>query len=452
MRRHRIAITGDTMTTGFTTVPDATRLRLKNARMPAALLVERVAGPADGLLDVTIERGVVTDVAPAGGGPWEGASVDLDGGLVLPAFVDMHTHLDKGHIWPRAWNVDGTIAASRDATSVDRQAHWRMPDVERRFEFALRCASAHGTVAIRTHLDCFELAQSETSWGVFRTLRDRWASRIAIQAVSLTTVDDYSTNDGRALADLVAESGGVLGGITRLRDPAAPSEALDACLDRLFAMAAERGVDVDLHVDETGDPASNTLAQVASAVLRAGFRGRVVCGHCCSLSVQDDATVARTIALCAEAGLTVVSLPMINQYLQGRIAGGTPRWRGVTLLRELAAAGVPVAVASDNCRDPYYAFGDQDMLEVFEQAVRIGHLDLDWENWLGAVGAVPAAAMRLSGRGRIGQGMPADLLLFRARTMSELHARPQADRIVLRAGRAIDTVLPDYRELDDLCR
>jgi len=82
----------------------------------------------------------------------------------------------------------------------------------------------------------------------------------------------------------------------------------------------------------------------------------------------------------------------------------------------------------------------------------VGHLDLDWENWLGAVGAVPAAAMRLSGRGGIGQCMPADLLLFRARAMSELHARPQADRIVLRAGRAIDTVLPDYRELDDLCR
>jgi cytosine deaminase len=121
----------------------------------------------------------------------------------------------------------------------------------------------------------------------------------------------------------------------------------------------------------------------------------------------------------------------------------------VTLLRELKAGGVPVAIGSDNCRDPYFAFGDLDLLEVFTQAVRIGHLDIGYPRWPEAVTTTPARPMRLA-HGRIAPGARADLVVFRARTFSELLARPQADRVVLRAGRAIDTTLPDYRELDDV--
>lgn len=86
---------------------------------------------------------------------------------------------------------------------------------------------------------------------------------------------------------------------------------------------------------------------------------------CCSLSTREPAEVTAVIDLLLEAGIGVVSLPMCNLYLQDRPAGRTPRRRGVTLLHELAAAGVPVMLASDNCRDPFYAFGDHDLLEVF---------------------------------------------------------------------------------------
>jgi cytosine deaminase len=137
-------------------------------------------------------------------------------------------------------------------------------------------------------------------------------------------------------------------------------------------------------------------------------------------------------------------------YLQDRDAGRTPRWRGVTLVHEMRARGIPVSVASDNTRDPFYAYGDLDGLEVFTQAVRIAQLEYPLDLWPAAVTRTPADTMGLDRCGRIGVGLSADLVLFHARGYSELLVRPQADRVVLRAGKPIDTQLPDFRELDDL--
>ena len=114
-----------------------------------------------------------------------------------------------------------------------------------------------------------------------------------------------------------------------------------------------------------------------------------------------------------------------------------------------------MALASDNTRDPFYAYGDLDGLEVFREGARIAHFDHPaagaWD-WVGSVTAGAAAMAGFNYQGQISAGAPADLVLVGARNWTELQARPQADRIVLRRGRAIDTALPDYRELDDLMR
>ncbi len=128
--------------------------------------------------------------------------------------------------------------------------------------------------------------------------------------------------------------------------------------------------------------------------------------------------------------------------------GRTPRWRGVTLVHEMRGAGIRVSVASDNTRDPFYAYGDLDMVEVWREATRILHLDHPFGDWHRAFAASPAEAMGMSGRGVIRAGAPADLVLFRARVMTELLSRPQSDRLVLRGGRVLDATPPDYRELD----
>jgi cytosine deaminase len=219
--------------------------------------------------------------------------------------------------------------------------------------------------------------------------------------------------------------------------------------------AGRHGLDIDIHADETLDPTSDVLLALAEAVIETGYKGRVLAGHCCALTTQGEAIQQRTIDKVAQAGIAIVSLPLCNLYLMGRNARGgvTPLQRGVTLLHEFRAAGVPVAIASDNTRDPFYAYGDLDAVEVLREGARVLHFDHPIEEawpWARTVAGDAAKIAGFDYAAEIAVGAPADLLLFRARNWTELLARPQSDRTVLRNGAAIDTTLPDYRELDDL--
>ena len=434
---------------GFITIPsNVASYRLINARVPLCLVADpaQLAPDADGLApcSIVIDNARIADIGPEvqDGLP----RIDLADGIVLPRLVDMHTHIDKGHIWHRAGNPDGTHLGARNAVMADRSANWSREDVARRMDFALRCAFAHGTGALRTHIDSYP-KQTEISWGVFAEMREQWKGRIALQAVALFPIDRAVTDEAefRFTVETVARHGGVLGGLTFLGE--APGPRSDAMLDKVFEAAIAHGLDLDFHVDESDSPNARSLGQIAEAALRHKFKGRIVAGHCCSLALADDHERAAIIAKVAQAGIAVVSLPMCNMYLQDRVAGRTPRWRGVAPLHELDAAGVTVMVASDNTRDPFYAYGDLDMLEVHREATRILHFDHSDRPWLKTVAATPGEVMGLP-NGRMAAGAPAGLVLTRARTMNELLSRPQADRVVLHAGKQIDRTLPDYRELD----
>ncbi|ADZ69224.1 cytosine deaminase [Polymorphum gilvum] len=422
---------------------------LANASVPSCLLPAPLGGGAAAALiavDLEICGGRLRRIAPAGTLAGDGPAVfDLDAGMVLPTLVDMHTHLDKGHIAPRKANPDGTFMGALAAVGEDRAANWTAADVRRRMEFGLRCAHAHGTSLIRTHIDSLP-PQDEISWPVFKEIRAEWRGRIELQGSCLFGIDrlDLDGDFLARIADRVREAGGILGAVTYM------IPGIDAHLDAVFQAAMARGLDLDFHVDETADPAAVTLRRIAEAAIRNRFEGRIVCGHCCSLANQGAEEADRTLDLVAEAGIGVVSLPMCNMYLQDRVAGRTPRWRGVTLLHEMKARGIPVAVASDNTRDPFYAYGDLDLIEVYAQATRILHFDHPIADWIRTVTTAPAAMLRQPGHGRLAEGAPADLILFRTRTWSETLSRPHGPREVLRAGCAIDRILPDYRELDDI--
>ena len=418
---------------------------LRNASVPSAMM-GRAAGGIE-CVDIVVADGKIASIAPHLEGVRPGR--DLDGGLVLPALVDIHTHLDKGHIWPRRPNADGTWETALSGSLADTAERWSASDVERRMDFSLRCAYAHGTAAIRTHIESAP-PQHDVSWPVFEAMRDRWAGRIELQAVALFGPDTLVTPSALdTVARRTAEAGGVLGGAVRTFDRT--REAMLA----LVEAAGKYGIDIDLHADETGDPASHVLETLADVVIETGFPGKVLAGHCCVLTVQDEATQKRTIEKVARAGIGIVSLPMCNLYLQDRAPSGnvTPMRRGVTLVHEFRAAGVSVAIASDNTRDPFYAYGDLDALEVLREGARILHFDHPQDEawmWARTVAGDAAAIAGFNYTAEIKVGAPADLLLFRARDWTELLARPQSDRIVLRNGVAIDTTLPDYRELDDL--
>ncbi len=438
------------MPTGFATLPDAPAFRLANARVPLCLTdAHGVAGDRDGLalVDLEIADGRIASVLPAGTAGLDAGppALDLKGGILLPRFVECHTHLDKGHIWPRRRNPDGTFMGALTSVMADREANWSASDVRARMSFALKCAYAHGTRAIRTHIDSVG-PQIGITWPVLAELRAEWAGRVELQASPLFGVD-HAVNPGHmaaVVAAVKAHGSNVLGCVTYM------GATLQPGLEVLFRTAMENGFDLDFHVDETNDPAARSLEHIADAALRFGFKGRILAGHCCSLALQPPEDEARIIGKVAKAGIAVVSLPMCNMYLQDRAAGRTPRWRGVTLLHELKAAGVPVMVSSDNTRDPFYAYGDLDMVEVWREAVRILQLDHGDGDWWRMITTAPADVMRLATPPMVAAGLPADLVLTRARSLTEFASRPQSDRTVLIQGKAIDAALPDYAELDHL--
>ncbi len=444
---------------------------LNNAHVPVALLPpgnwqETREGLV--LVDIYIHEGIIQQVQPAlslGEGSGidratnratnqainpninqeanQEASYDHRQGMILPGFVDTHTHLDKGHVWERAMNVDGTFAMAIEKIRQDAEVNWQPEDLYRRMEFGLQCSYAHGTQALRTHLDAFGKLGKQ-GFQVFNELKKQWHDRLTLQAVALVSLDYYLTPEGVELADLVAASGEILGGV------AYPNPNLEVEIDRVFTLAKERDLDLDFHVDETNDPESRCLYHIALGAVRHQFEGKITCGHCCSLAVQSPEVVAETLKVVKDAGISIVSLPMCNMFLQDREQERTPRWRGVTAIQELQGAGIAVAIASDNCRDPFYGFGDHDMLEVLNQGVRIAHLDNKYTKAPGMVTNTAATIMGLPDMAKIIPGAKADLVLFQGRRYSELLARSQHDRIVIRSGLPIDTSLPDYAVLDDL--
>lgn len=416
---------------GFKSLPSSA-YTLRNVTVPACLqgadtgdLIRTDIGIADGII-----------------GPPSGVDIDMSGAMALPAFVDMHTHLDKGHILPRAANPDGSFMGALTTVHTDHE-NWHADDVYERADFALRCAYSYGTRAMRTHLDCIP-PQDEISWPVFDKLRDKWAGKIELQAVCLVGCDGVDLQGRfRDTAKLVQRYGGVLGLVTY------PMPGLDQLLEDFFNLAASLNLSVDLHVDESLDPEVETLRNVCNAVIKTGFDAPVSVGHLCSLSTQKPERVADTLDLVAKAALNVVSLPMCNLYLQDRHSERTPRMRGVTMVHEMKQRGIPVSFASDNTRDPFYAYGDLDMLEVLREATRIAHLDHSDPDWIKSFTTTPASACEFTDASLV-HGAPADLVVFRARGWNELLCRPQSDRIVIRNGTPIDRTLPDYAELDHL--
>jgi cytosine/creatinine deaminase len=434
--------------------PTARRYWLVNTRMPAGLLGEDAAAlpppDAEGVVkvDLLIDDGRIARIEPPGSKANDGiVAVDIGGRQVWPMLIDVHTHLDKGHSVERSPNPDGTFHSARLGAMADR-VHWTLPDLRRRMDFGLRCAYAHGVSAIRTHIDTYP-ETIERNWQAVREMREAWRGRIDLQAVSLCPIGLLQDEFGNQVTAMVARSKGLLGGVTRsaVGDHGATLGDIDALLDHFFSLAIGHDLDVDLHVDETHDPASATLPYVARAALRHGYKGRVVCGHCCSLANQTDSEIDRTLDLLAKAEIAIVTLPTVNMYLQDRTAGRTPRWRGVTVVHEMRKRGIRVAAAGDNCRDSFYAYGDHDVVDTFREAVRILHFDHPLTDAPALVATLPAAIGKFAGHGRIVPGAPARLIVFNARTINEIVSRPQSDRVVIDRGERLRARPPDYSEL-----
>ncbi len=168
-------------------IPGGGRFVLAGARVHSSVTQDFSARlDADGfaLADIAIADGRISSIAAHGRSAIPAGAVELAGRIVLPCFVDCHTHIDKGHIWPRKPNPDGTFLSALNASGADRAARWSAEDVARRMDFSLRSAYAHGTKALRTHLINMTPAQRALTWPAFSRLRCKWAGKVSVSSPS----------------------------------------------------------------------------------------------------------------------------------------------------------------------------------------------------------------------------------------------------------------------------
>jgi cytosine/creatinine deaminase len=434
-------------------IPDGGPYLLSGTRVPAELVVNPPPGALTDVegalrLDILIAGGKVAGLFAAGTAPASMIRVDLAGRHLWPAFIDMHTHLDCGHAIPRV-RPDGTIHGGFSLTAQD-WPRWTDEDLDLRMNFGMACAYAHGVAALRSHVDSETLAYSQHHWRALDRTRTTWAGKVDLQGVTICAMEAWAGPEAQALADLTADYGGILGGVTDTleRGENGTYDTLAHALDRLLALAGERGLDVDLHVDQTDDLSAFTIPEIARARLRSGFQGRVVLGHCVNLSLMPPEVIDQTLTLAREADLAFVSMPTPMMYLMDRKPRRTPRWRGVTAANEIRAAGLPLAIGGDNCRDAWFPYGDHDMLDTLKQAIRVFQADEPLTGSLAMASRVPADLIGRPDLGRVGVGLPAHLVIFQARSLNVVLARDQADRVVLHHGRRVTDPLPLHHALE----
>ncbi len=361
------------------------------------------------------------------------AEISVAGRLVCPPFVDSHVHLDSTLSlgMPRL-NESGTLLEGI-ALWGELKPLLTGAKIYERAKKLCAWSAARGTLAIRSHVDVCD--DRLLAVDALIQLRDEMKPYLDIQLVAFP--QDGYFRDARSPENLLrALDKGVdlVGGIPHFERTMEDGALSVAALTRI---AAERGLMVDMHCDETDDPMSRHIETLAAETIRHGLQGRVAGSHLTSMHSMDNYYVSKLIPLIAEAGITAIPNPLINITLQGR-HDTYPRRRGMTRVKEFFTAGVNVAFGHDCVMDPWYPLGSHDMLEVAGMALHVGQLTgvQEMRACFGAVTEGGAKAMGLEGYG-IAPGCWADLVVLQAADAIEA-IRLRAERLfVIRRGKVI---------------
>ena len=364
--------------------------------------------------------------------------IDADGWLLSPPFVDAHFHLDStlSYGLPRV-NASGTLLEGIALWGELKPLLTREALVERAMQYC-DWAVAKGLLAIRSHVDiCDERLLAVRA---LLEVKQRVAPYLDLQLVAfpqdgLLRAPGALANLKRAL-DLGVD---VVGGIPHFeRTMADGAESVRL----LCELAAERGLPVDMHCDESDDPLSRHIETLAFHARRLGLEGRVTGSHLTSMHSMDNYYVSKLIPLIREAGVQVVANPLINITLQGR-HDSYPKRRGMTRVPELMAAGVNLAFGHDCVMDPWYSLGSADMLEVAQMGLHVAQMtsQAQMQSCFDAVTVNAARVMGLVDYG-LTPGCQADFVLLQARSAVEaLRLRPPRLRVI-RRGRLLASTPP----------
>jgi cytosine deaminase len=376
-----------------------------------AVVLHGVALPgANGPHDVVVAGGRIAALERAPGGRPDH--------IALPAFADLHMHADRA--FARGPRPATSLADAIEEVQRIRASATHEDIVDRARRLFARSLS-HGTLWVRTHVDVDSVVGDRPMRAIAEARADfETCLEVSIVAFATAKMDPASDEATARLPAAVHAGADMVGTVIPFHPD--PKASIDSLLDH----AGSLGVPADIHIDETVDPEVMWVDYLAGRCLERGIVGAVAVGHCCSLASVPRDVAASTIEKLAAAQITVIVLPATNLYLQDR-GSGTPRRRGLTLVRELIDAGVAVRFASDNVGDVFYPYGDADPLEAAFLGSIAAHVD-DEDALLAGI---------CDGRSRVNVGDPADIVVVPAGSVAEALARRPGGRTVIKGGRIV---------------
>ena len=409
-------------------------LLLKGARLPGG------SSP----VDIGIEDGLI---APAGPGARE--TIDLHGSLVTPALVEVHIHLDAAlTVGEPRQNLTGSLFEGI-AIWGERVKSLTVEDVKNRARTVLRWQLANGVQHVRSHVDVCDPELRAVRALV--ELREEVGDQMSLQLVAFPQQGIQSFDGGEELMRRAIGLGvDVVGGIPHFE---ISREYGEQSVKFVMALAAEHGLRVDIHCDETDDEHSRFVEVMAAETIRLGMEGRVTASHTTAMHGYNNAYAYRVINNLKRARMHMVTNPLDNSVLQGRF-DSYPIRRGHTRVKELLAAGVNTSIGHDSVMDPWYPLGYGDPLQAAFVLAHYGQMSgaEELKTLIQMITAHPAAALGVENYG-LEVGNRADLVAFAAPSEMDAIRLVAPRRLVLRGGKvvartepAVTTVVWDGRE------
>jgi cytosine deaminase len=315
----------------------------------------RTVQTADTIVDIGIDGGRIAAIEPRLEA--EGEALDVGGRLVSPGFVETHIHLDKSCILDRCKAERGDLEEAIGEVTKVKKA-FTPEDVYERAKRTLEKCILNGTTHMRTHLEVDPGIGLRGLEGV-RPLVDeyRWAMDIEI---CIFPQEGLLNNPGtdELMVQALRDGGGSVVGAAPYTDSDAHGQ-----IERVFEMAREFDIDIDMHLDFGADAADLDLVYVCELTEKFGRGGRAAIGHVTKLSAAPPARFEQATRRLADAGVALTVLPSTDLYLMGRDMDHSAM-RGVTAAHRLLHGGVNCSLSTNNVLNPFTPFGDCSLIRM----------------------------------------------------------------------------------------
>lgn len=366
--------------------------------------------------------------------------MDLEGNVLLPPFVEMHTHLDTVLTAGEPWfNQSGTLGEAIDIWSVRKQSLTK-EDVKNRAFKALKMLMEYGVLYVRAAVD---ISDSDlTALHAIMELREELKSFLSLQIIAFPQNGIISCPENQErLEKAILLGADAVSAVPHLENTR--EEGIQS-LEFAFSLAKKYEKEIHIFCDEVDDEHSRFLEVVASLTMQEKMEGKVTASHANAMLYYSDAYANKVMSLVKKAQVTIVCCPLVNTTMQGR-ADAHPKGRGITRLKELAEQGVNVCIAHDDIQTPFYPFGNGNILQAAHMALHLAHMTgrEELKHIVNMITVNGARAYSIKDKYGIEVGKEANFVCFSVKDVYEIFFKQPKCRYLFRKGALVVETVPE---------